>query len=173
MTTERDLARLRDLFGELSAVALNPVPALNAIGGYQDRRFQIAFDANQTPEGEAWPPLAPSTRAQKQNPKILVERVGRIPASRFFEVQGNKVVVGYGDPLALIHDQGADIPETTIVPRNAEALFWPGARNPVRRVTIPARRLPARGLVGFSSQDLQEWIAIVEDELAGVFSENP
>ncbi len=170
MATEQDIARLRDLFGELSALAISPVPVLNAIGGYQDRRFQIAFDANRTPEGEPWPPLAPSTLAQKQNTKILVEGVGRIPASRFFEVQGNKVVVGYGDPLALIHDQGADIPETTIVPRDREALFWPGARNPVRRVVIPARRLPARKLVGFSQNDLQEWIAIAEDELSGVFN---
>lgn len=170
MSTEQDIQRLRDRFQELASRAISPEPVLNAIGAYQDRRFQQSFDANQTPEGEPWPPLAPSTLARKRNNKMLVEGIGRIPASRFFEVQAGKVIVGYGDPLAIIHDQGAEIPAVEIVPREREALFWPGARHPVRRVTIPPRTLPARGLVGFTSEDVQEWIAIAEDEILGVFS---
>ena len=171
MTAEQDIQRLRDRFDQLAALVINPTPALNAIGAYQDRRFQQSFDANQTPQGEPWPPLAPSTIAQKRNRKILVETIGRIPASRFFEVQGSSVTVGYGDPLAAIHNAGATIPPQTIVPRDREALFWPGARNPVRRVNIPQRTIPARGLIGFTPADVREWSAIVEDEILGVFNE--
>lgn len=144
-------------------------PTLTAIGSYQQRQYQKAFDANRSPEGVPWQPLAESTLARKSNPKMLTEEVGRIPGSRFSQATNNKAEVGYGDPLAIIHHEGADIPARTIVPKNKQALYWAGARHPVKKVNIPATKLPARGLIGFSEQDVREWTLIVEDDLTEEF----
>lgn len=164
-----DLAQFTQALKALAQRTQNLKPVLADISAYQQRQLQKAFDANRSPDGIPWQPLAPSTASQKRNPKMLVESVGRIPGSRFSEVTNNKVVVGYGDPLAAIHDQGATIPERIVVPKNKKALFWAGARHPVKRVVIPATRLPARPLIGYSPQDVQEWTAIVQAELTQDF----
>lgn len=39
---------------------------------------------------------------------------------------------------------GFDLPERDIYPKNAEALFWPGASHPVKHVHQPARHQAAR-----------------------------
>lgn len=160
-----DLAEFTQALRALAQRTQNLKPVLTDIAQYQERQYQKAFDANRSPDGIPWQPLAPSTLAQKRNPKMLVESVGRIPGSRFSEVTNNKIVVGYGDPLAAIHDQGATIPERVVVPKNRKALYWANAPYPVKRVRIPATRLPARPLIGFSEQNIQEWTAIVQDEL--------
>ena len=164
-----DLTELTQALSRLAQRTQNLKPTLSAIAAYQERQFQKAFDENRSPEGVPWVPLAESTLAQKQNTKPLVETIGRIPGSRFSQVTNNKIEVGYGDPLAVIHDQGATIPARTIVPKNRQALFWAGARHPVKRVNIPAATIPARPLIGFSEADVKEWQLIVEDDLAGDF----
>ena len=101
---------------------------------------------------------------------MLVEGNRRIPSSRFSEVQNNSAIVGYGDPLAALHNAGFTIPARTVVPKNKKALFWAGLPHPVKRANIPATTVPARGLVGYSQNDVREWVHIVEDEIAGEFS---
>lgn len=164
-----DLTELTQSLSRLAQRTSNLKPTLSAIASYQERQYQIAFDANRTPEGEPWQPLAASTIANKRNTKPLVEAIGRIPGSRFSEVQNNSAVIGYGDPLAALHDSGYTIPARTIVPKNRQALYWAGARYPVKRVNIPQTKVPARGLIGYSEADVKEWVAIVEDDLAGDF----
>lgn len=164
-----DIQDLTSALRRLAARTSNLKPVLSAIAAYQERRYQQSFDANKAPDGTPWAPLAESTKAQKRNPKPLTEDNRRIPGSRFSEVQGNSAIIGYGDPLAALHDQGFDIPPRTVVPKNRKALFWAGARHPVKRVNIPATNVPARGLIGYSQQDIREWTAITEDEIAGEF----
>lgn len=146
-----------------------PTNALKRIGAYQERQFQKAFDANRTPEGNPWPPLAASTKLAKRNPKMLVERVGRIPGSLFWELQGDSVVVGYADPLANLHDAGGKSSPHRIVPKTKKALYWKGAKHPVRSVNHPGSVLPARRLVGYSPADVAEWQAIIEEEATKKF----
>ena len=44
---------------------------------------------------------------------------------------------------ARIQHEGGRIPAHVIVPRIKKALFWPGARHPVRRVNHPGSFIPA------------------------------
>lgn len=171
MPNNTDLSALTQALSRLAQRTSNLKPTLSAIAAYQERQWQIAFDANRTPGGTPWQPLAASTLAQKRNTKMLVEEIGRIPGSRFSEVQNNSAVIGYGDPLAALHDSGYTIPARTIVPKNRQALYWAGASRPVRRANIPATTVPARGLIGYSEADIKEWQAIVETDLAGEFND--
>jgi phage virion morphogenesis protein len=164
-----DLSQLTQALSRLAKRTSNLKPTLSAIAAYHERQLQKAFDANRTPEGEPWQPLAASTIANKRNTKPLVEEIGRIPGSRFSEVQNNSAVIGYGDPLAALHDSGYTIPARTVIPKNRQALYWAGARHPVRLVNIPKTKVPKRGLIGYSEADIKEWTAIAEDDLAGEF----
>ena len=164
-----DIQDLTNALKRLAARASDLKPVLSAISAFQERQYQRAFDANKAPDGTPWTPLSENTKAQKRNPKMLVEGNRRIPSSRFSEVQNNSAIVGYGDPLAALHNAGFTIPARTVVPKNARALYWAGARHPVKKVNIPATSVPARGLIGYSQSDIREWIHIVEDEIAGEF----
>lgn len=54
------------------------------------------------------------------------------------EVTDERALVGSNLPYArAVHDGR---PALTIVPKKKQALFWPGAAHPVRRVKQPARR---------------------------------
>lgn len=44
----------------------HPQPALQDIGEYLDLAHRLRWDAQQTPDGSAWAPLAPATLARKQ-----------------------------------------------------------------------------------------------------------
>lgn len=165
-----DLTELTQALSRLAQRTGNLKPTLSAIASFQERHYQQSFDANRTPEGRPWTPLAASTLAQKRNTKPLVETIGRIPGSRFSEVQGNSAIIGYGDPLAALHDSGYTIPARTIVPKDRQALYWAGARHPVKRVNIPQTKVPARGLIGYNEENVKEWVAIAEDDLVGEFS---
>lgn len=54
---------------------------------------------------------------------------------------------------AAIHQFGGRTPARTIVPRYGRALFWPGARHPVRRVRHPGSLIPARPFLGLDDDD--------------------
>jgi phage virion morphogenesis protein len=163
--TDIDTTQLNALLSQLIANMGNTKRALSRIGAYQERQLRKAFDENRSPDGKPWTPLSPNTIARKKNPKMLVETVGRIPASRFYEATNLTLVVGYGDRLAAIHHSGANIPGRVVVPKNKRALYWAGARHPVKRVNIPPSKLPARPLVGFTPSDVEQWEGILVDEI--------
>jgi len=52
---------------------------------------------------------------------------------------GNALVVGLRNPMryAAAQEYGADIPPHGIEPRFKQALYWPGAEHPVKRVHHP------------------------------------
>ena len=157
---------LQASFNRLIAAVGNPAPALRALGAYQERQYQKAFSQNRSPTGQPWAPLAASTIARKRNSKMLVETVGRIPSSLFYQVRGDTVEVGYGDPLAAVHHFGSTIRAQRIVPKNKKALYWAGAAHPVKSVNRPQYKIPARPLIGYSQADVAGWRGIIEEELS-------
>ncbi|MGL4629800.1 MAG: phage virion morphogenesis protein [Leadbetterella sp.] len=165
MTNNNDITALTQALSRLAQRTSNLKPTLSAIAQYQERHYQQSYDANRAPDNTPWQPLAESTLAQKRNPKMLVEEIGRIPGSRFSEATNNRVIVGYGDPLAAIHDMGATIPARTVVPKNKQALYWAGLSRPVRKARIPETKIPARPLIGYTEENVQEWREIILTEL--------
>ena len=175
MTTIRpddgDLRNTLDAIDNLAKFGGNPRQALLRIGQYQERQFARAFAADRGPSGQPWRPLAASTRMQKRNPKALVEKIGRIPSSRFHQVTGRgRLEVGYGDPLAIVHHHGGRTRPHIIRARKGKALFWKGAAHPVKSVKHPGSVLPARELIGYSARDVQAWKEIVQGEAARVWN---
>ena len=55
--------------------------------------------------------------------------------------------VGTKVEYAAIHEYGGVTRAHTILPKNKKALFWPGARHPVKLVQHPGSKMPARPFV--------------------------
>jgi len=168
----KDLQRISSVFRAIQLLTFGRAGStiLHEIGAYQQRQLAIAFDRERDPEtGAPWPPLAPSTQKQKRNKKMLVETIGRIPSSLFYKVEGRSIIVGYGDPLAMVHHFGATTKPRIIRPKRARALYWVGANHPVKFVNHPGSVLPARPLVGASKRDREEWVIIGQEKLRKVW----
>jgi hypothetical protein len=80
------------------------------------------------------------------------------------EAQGKRGIVDTNVAYATAVDEGS--PRRDIVPRRAKALFWKGARHPVRKVTIPARK--GRH---FKQHTVERLRPIAEKELSQVFGQ--
>lgn len=133
---------------------------------YQENQHLQRFRDEVDPDGNPWAPLAESTLATKRNPKILVEDIGRIPRSSFIDVE--RGVTGFTDPLAAIHNNGAEIPAVTIIPRRADALFLRSERRFAQRVNKPPQTLPARPFVGLTQEDIRVIVRILRRGLLGL-----
>lgn len=155
-----DTSEVLELISKLTPTPKKLNKVLHGIGSYQERRLAHAFERNQAPDGTPWHPLSTKTLKRKKNPKMLVETIGRIPASLFYEVNNGNLTVGYGDKLAAIHHEG------TIGQRgvsNSDRRLF-GAVNPSRR----GGNLPARPLIGFTDEDVRKWESIAVKTLEGV-----
>jgi phage gpG-like protein len=171
-----EVANLNEAIARITQFLNHPKSALLRIGSYQERVYQQAFDAEQDPAtGNLWAPLSKATLKRKRNRKILVETIGRIPASLFFKANSDRsVAVGYGDKLAAIHHQGATIhryPRSQYayfnVSKSGSSRFTKQSKaNFKQAVTIGEHTvvLPARPLIGYSSRDVQEWEDIFREE---------
>lgn len=166
-----DISELTKALNRLAQRAQNQGPLASAIANYQSSALKKAFDAGRTPEGEPWQPLAPSTLAARntRSSKPLASSLKRIPKSRFSRVTGNSIEVGYSNVIAVLHDQGYTIPARTVVPKNRQALYWAGAPHPVKRAKINSITVPARKLVGYSTNDLSKWENITLNSLTQDF----
>jgi len=133
----------------------------SSIGEYMVRSTEDRFQTQQTPEGQPWAPLSASTLAQKKNSKILTE-TGRLRGSIVYQVIANKVVVGANVKYAQFHQLGTK--PYVILPQKKKALYWKGARHPVRKVNHPG--LPPRPFLGVSEADRAEISAIIGDFLS-------
>lgn len=110
--------------------------------------------------------LERKVKLEKLEGQVLHRRSGRLVRSvntryretkgRFESSTGTKLVYGRAWEL------GFYVPARIIVPRHAKALYWPGARHPVRKVMQKARTVPARPWL---TPALAEMDSLVRDEL--------
>lgn len=140
---------------ERTAIAIsNPTPALQQIGDMMRKHFASSLQQGIAPDGTPHPPL--------KSPRRSNRRGGSIAGTLFSRLQGGSVEIGYEHDLAIAYHQGSRIPARKIVPKKQQALFWAGARHPVKSVQIPEVVIPARPLVGYSEAD----VAAMEDVLS-------
>lgn len=113
------------------------------------------FELGQSPEGTPW---EESSRAKAEGGKTLID-TAILMNSIGYQTTGNSVEVGTPVAYAAIHHFGGKTPPRTIRPRNARALFWPGARHPVAKVDHPGSDIPARPFLGIRAED---WLEIAD-----------
>ena len=100
--------------------------------------------------------LAFRQAAIRPSPWQPVKRQGGVPlydtgalrhSIRVISASSNSVTIGSDRPYAAAHQFGTR--PYVITPKTAKALFWPGARHPVRKVNHPG--LPARPFFPFDA----------------------
>jgi len=118
----------------------NPRKVLEAMGLSLVSSTKRAFN-DQSLRPLPWPELKKSSGAPLKKSGALRQ------SPRVTETTSNSVTVGTDRPYAVYHQFGTG--PYVIRPTTKKALFWPGARHPVRMVNHPG--LPARPFFPFDA----------------------
>lgn len=107
-------------------------------------------------------------KERKLTGQVLNVRTGRLRRSINFAVveSGDEISASVGTNVvyARLWELGGVIPARVLEARSKGALYWPGARHPVARVTQPSRTVAARP---FLRPALDEMRARIRRELRG------
>lgn len=100
-----------DAFNRLIAAGQEPRAMLDAIGMEMESRVSARFKTKTDPAGAPWAPWKPSTI--KSYPKIgannkLLDRFNDMMGSLNHQVEGDSVLVGFGQPYARYHEFGTN-----------------------------------------------------------------
>lgn len=137
----------------LAAANGDLTPLMETLGLYLESSTIERFDTETAPDGGSW---APSRRAREQGGKTLTDSA-RLKSSITNRASATDAEVGTNVIYAGIHQFGG-----TIRPKSGEFLTFalPGGLGfrRVREVTMPARPF-----LGFSLEDEEEILALVED----------
>ncbi len=102
---------------ELLHKAQNLERPMNAIGNYLTNIMEESFDSETSPDGEAWHPLAESTKIQKLRrgeSKILQSRDRNMRESTGYSADSDSVIVGVNAyskdryPYPIVHQFGTE-----------------------------------------------------------------
>ncbi len=156
-----DDKEFRSQFGRLVGKIEDPSPILDEIGGRLVLSVERRFELEHGPDGAPWPK---SGRAQAENGQTLTG-TGRLRASITHSLQADAVEVGTNVVYAAIHQFGGKTPPRTIRPKRRKALYWPGARHPVKKVEHPGSEIPARPFLGISRDDRAMIARVVSQHL--------
>lgn len=110
-----------------------------AIVGITKRAFN---DASLRPR--SWSPKSDGSPARLRKSGTLAKSI-RVTASG-----ASGFTVGTDRPYGAIHQLGGQTAAHTILPKNGQALNWPGAAHPVAKVEHPGSKIPARPYLPFS-----------------------
>lgn len=159
---------VRDLLKKLQDKVKNLRPVMKSIGEYLVLATRERWDKAQAPDGSSWKPNTPFTLQQKAAAgRILKPLVstGRLRDSITYKADESSVLVGTNVQYAAIHQFGGSTGPRKIVAKNKKALYWPGARHPVKSVNHPGFTIPKREFLGVSTFDKSELIGIIEDHI--------
>ena len=88
--------------------------------------------------------------------RIFFDRQGRMEKGVTAETRGDTVWIGAGEATSAynaIHNFGGYIRPHIIRPKNKQALFWKGAKHPVKLVLWPGATMPQREFMYLRDQD--------------------
>lgn len=138
---QKGLADIRSRGGNLK-------PLMQDIGEEMARVVERNFAVGGRPE--AWPA---SARSRRDAGKPLSD-TGRLRRSITVESDRTSAQVGTNVKYARIHQFGGRTSPHTIRPVNGRALFWPGAKHPVKAVHHPGSAITARPFLVLTDGDL-------------------
>jgi phage virion morphogenesis protein len=177
-------------FNRLLAAGDDPSPIMRLIGEGMAESTRMRFEQSRAPDGTPWKPLAQSTyeglvAGRKSNLQKKSGRLSALGAQRVagrkpligetrmlsttigYQLEGsNAVVIGTPMEYGFVHQLGGK-KTYTILPKNKQALAWPGGAHPVKKVVHPP--LPARPFLGVSVEDRDEITQILRDAITGAW----
>jgi phage virion morphogenesis protein len=144
---------IAERFGELLRRGADLRPAFGEIGQHLDRSHRERWDREESPEGEKWAPLSPTTQAHKEKnaDKILILNA-HLRDTLAVQITAKSMQFGSNRVYAAVHQFGA-----------AKGAFGRTARD----APIPWGDIPARRWLGLTGDDEAEILAILADHLAG------
>lgn len=165
---ERALASL----GELGRRVIDLRPVLEDFAAYMVGSVQKNFDAQGRPN--RWAPLKGAslygwltsrktwwTKAGNLSKKgrealggrLILTDTGRLRRSIHFRATAQGVEGYTNVKYAAIHHLGGTTKAHMIYPRTKQALAWPSAEHPVRKVKHPGSKIPARPFLLFQQNE--------------------
>ena len=154
---QRELQRLEKRAGNLH-------PCLANIGQYLVESTQERFTKEEDPEGKKWAALKQSTKDSKKHAKILTESSG-LRDSVIYAVRNNGLRVGTNKEYGATHQFGRD--KMPGHKRAVPTAFGKKLKFPVwAEVKGYDPKIPARPFLGFSTEDRQIIMEIIEDAFA-------
>lgn len=144
---------VKQKLAEIAAKGGNLTPIMRVIGEIVRTSVERNFAAGGRP---TW---AESQRVKREGGQTLsrsgiLRRSFTLPGA--VVVGNNRVSVGTNVKYAAIHQFGGKTAPHTIVPRKAKALFWPGAKHPVKSIKHPGSVIPARPFMMVQDEDWTE-----------------
>lgn len=135
---------VRAALDRLAAKVGNLEPVLTKIGLHYEESVKANFDAQKSPDGNAWKPLADATlRKGLHARKGSFTKKGKLSAKGKGYLSGKRILIGAGDLKDMIHSQ-ADATGLVVVgvPENIKygaihQFGGPAGRG--KKVNIPAR----------------------------------
>lgn len=148
------LDRLRQNGGEL------PTDTLAQLGAEHTRNN---FKQGTDPWGGPWKKVQRSGQ-DSSDARPLVD-TGRLRDSIGTEADKDRAAWGSKVQYAPVHQFGARTPAQTIRPKRKKALFWPGAKHPVKKVEHPGSDIPARPFLPIENEQANLPDDLAEDML--------
>ncbi len=107
-----------------------------------------------------------SARAVREGGTTLSD-TGRLKSSIRAFSGANFAGAGTDVKYAAIHHFGGTTGPRDIFPVRAKALFWPGAKHPVKKVSHPGSKIPERPFMVVQDEDWDEIKATLADHVFG------
>ena len=145
-----DAEEVKKTLGNILSRLADRRPAMRIVGEIVRTSVTKNFEVGGRPV--QW---KPSRRAAREGGQTLVKS-GRLVNSIFAEADNSRAVVGTNVKYARAHQLGAKIGARVILPVKGKALFWPGARHPVKKVNWPGATIPARPFLVIQDEDWAE-----------------
>jgi len=110
----------------------------------------------------------PSLRVKREGGQTLIRKGagGGLLGSLSYDPEMDRVTVSASKEYAAIHHYGGNTGPSIIRAKNGKALFWPGARHPVKSVKHPGAKIPARPYMLVQNEDWTEIAGIINRYLA-------
>jgi phage gpG-like protein len=135
----------------------NMKPALRIVG--QILRTSVVRNFEEGGRPSRW---KESKRASAEGGLTLSD-TGRLRNSIHAKVFSNQVQVGTNVVYAAIQHFGGSTAPHTIFAKPGSALFWPGAKHPVKKVNHPGSKIPARPFMMIQTEDWDEVKSALND----------
>ena len=159
---EVDDAAVRAALTRLIGALDDPRPVMNEIAKKLEASTIDRFERERGPGGAPW---RKSQRARREGGQTLSDD-GDLRRSITPFASDVEAVVATNVAYAAIHQFGGRTPPRTIRPKRKRALFWPGARHPVRKVNHPGSVIPARPFLGVDDGDRAAILEVVRRRVA-------
>lgn len=162
-------ARLGQLGDRLAPAGLEEV--YREFGAYLERSLDDRFAQQVDPDGHPWAPLSETTKARKpKNKDKILQLEGHLRDSFHYQATMDGVLFGTNDIRAATHQFGAKTGEFGRYYQLARMSYDKGD---FRRYAgmhtghpIPWGDIPARRMLGLSTDDVDALLQIAEDHIA-------